>query len=205
MKLIVLFALVAAAWQAQAGPALRVPVIFTDDQGSYTVSQVKALLADAGLKVPSYLIIRNSKSVEALSEIAASVDEAEIKLANSKENLHVEMYGRLSSYAVKGNAFPLCYLPEPAMSLKQSALRAVKLVRNLGDGLLSDQYSIQGVRYWTEKSFDPDLVEGADVDYLNENYASDPLPKGAVQIINTVGDEGTDDKADVLSPCKTAK
>jgi hypothetical protein len=209
MKFVYAFALALAfSVQASADVEIRVPVVFTayDSNGqSYNlrVSDLTAELKAAGLDIPEVVILDESGDQEELFEISSMVEDAKIIApgSNPKLELYVQLFGRLSDYETPGKE-GVCYLPEAGKTDRQNAEEAYELLTMLGDGVLSDQYSIFNYRFFDEPKFLEDRSEGGfEIDELNSKYASIALPKGAVQVVASTNDSGDDDKSDVLAPC----
>lgn len=210
MKSVYAFALALAfAVNAAAEAEIRVPVVFnaydTQSGQAYNLraSDLTAELKAAALEIPEYVFLDDSGDQEELFEYSGMVEDAMIVApgSNPKLELTVQLFGRLSDYDTPGKE-GVCYVPDAALTDRQNAEAAFELLTMLGDGVLSDQYSIFNYRFFDEPEFIEDRSEGGfDIDDLNAKYASIALPKGGIQIIASTNDSGDDDQSDVLVPC----
>jgi len=188
-----------------ADVSIRVPILLESSQGNHNVSEFKKELSAVNLSIPDYVVIKSVKDQKKLDKISQDIDSADIQVklpGRKKESLALVQFGTISTYQTKGVKFPICYTYS-GLSLQQASREALDLVAGLGDGVLSDQYSIVAVRFYDEREFAFESADdGEQGDWLNKKYGKTKLKAGDIQIIATTNDSGDDDSEDILSLCK---
>jgi hypothetical protein len=186
-----------------ASVTIRVPVLFEDPATDriYNASELQTEFTAAGLSVPEFIEIESASDAEQLGAIQRLVENADIKAPGSTMTLEGVRYGRISSFQGPDVKKPMCYRALRNASVKQVSREAMKLVAQLPDSVLSDQYVIVATRFYDEKDFKGEDLDEEYTKHLVDTYGSTKLKAGDIQIIATTNDDGDNDAEDLLPLC----
>lgn len=185
---------------AFAKTSIRVPLVLSNPDGSktYYVDEVATELKKAGVTLPEYLEVTNSNDAYEIWGLSDQVDNANVQVDG--ETLALETANTLGTYSNGKDRF-VCYTSDQKNADKAAA-EAFAIVGDMTDSVLSDQYSIWGYRFWNTDFTTDGSTDEEELQRMKDEFGTEVLNKGDIQIIATTSDSGDDPFSDVLIPCK---